>query len=470
MRGGNQSIASGTVTGKTRTINRSRRNKRTRHQQRFANYLVFGWTSTVCLGLFALCYVLVLIILWPLLKASTPTELPDETARDYIHHMHVPPSLKEIARVPVKDKIGEVASTLRKKLAQFRQGKGVTDANLLDQAVAEYESIVKHREAEEKVEAKKHIESKNNAGAGDAVVAGNHRNGFMVLGMHRSGTSMLAGLLHKSAGYTVGGPLIGGAFDNEMGFFERIDIVLQNDEFMNKQNVWWSSNVVNYNWEQALRDKDSGAITFKEGRRGLTFLDNPNNAPWMQKDPRMCITLKTWLKLMNNEPAIMFTYRHPLEVAMSITKRDNSIALDSALRLWIVYNMRAIQNSKGLCIVKSSNDVILADPLHEVQRISDELTTKCGVPAPPSRITQAEIEKFIDPKLQHNKKKNKTAKKVLETYNDGKCVVHGFESTKKKGTAGYDREQDLYRKAMKIYCDFQSGTAYEEHYVWPVLK
>jgi len=458
---GSGSGVSKSVTGNPSTRKRQRRKKPPRNDQRFANFLVFGLTSTICLGLFFLCYALILIILWPLLKASTPSSMPDESARDYIHNMHVPPSLKEIAHVPGKEKLGEVTSNLRKKLAQFRQGRGVTDANLLEQAVAEYESSEKEKESKES------IRIVNTAG--NAVVAGNHRNGFMILGMHRSGTSMLGGWLHRSAGYVVGGPLIGSAFDNEMGFFERIDVVLQNDEFMKQQHIWWSANVVNYDWNQALKDKESGAVKFDEGRRGLKFLNDPNNAPWMQKDPRMCITLKTWLKLMNNEPAIVFTYRHPLEVALSINKREEGIAVETGLRLWIVYNMRAIENSRGLCIVKSSNDAILADPLHEVQRISDELTSKCGVPSPPNRVTQEEIEKFIDPKLQHNKKKANTGQEVLETYNDGKCVVNSYISKEKEGTPGYKREHSLYHKAMKVYCDLQSGVAYEEDYVWPSL-
>jgi len=453
------------VSGKPNNRNIRRRSTKPRHEQRFANYLVFGFTSTLCMGVFVLCYVLVLLILWPLLEASTPNSMPDETARDYIHHMHVPPSLKEIAHVPGKEKLGEVTSSLRKKLAQLRQGRGVTDANLLDQAVAEYESSQKEKESEERANG---VERNDNAG-GNAIVAGNHRNGFMILGMHRSGTSMLGGLMHRSAGYIVGGPLIGSSFDNEMGFFERVDIVIQNDEFMKKQNTFWSSNVAHYDWDQALKDKESGSVSFKEGSRGLSFLNDPNNAPWMQKDPRMCITLKTWLKLMNNEPAIVFTYRHPLEVALSINKRDDGIAVEVGLRLWIIYNMRAIQNSRGLCIVKSSNDAILADPLHEVQRIADDLTSKCNIPAPPNRITQEGINKFIDPKLQHNKKNANTGQEVIETYNDGKCVVHSYLSKEKEGTPAYMRERNLYLKAMKVYCDFQSGVAYEENYIWPGL-
>jgi len=456
----NGSSVGNSVNSKGKPIknDRKRRNKKKRREHRFANYLVFGFTFTICLGIFLLCYIFMLIILWPLLEASTPESMPEETARDYIHHMHVPPSLKKIT--PAKERIGEVTANIRKKLSKFRQGRGVTDANLLDKAVAEYESRQKEKESEEIAA----VET-NDA----ALLAGNHRNGFMILGMHRSGTSMLGGLLHKSAGYAVGGPLIGSSFDNEMGFFERVDIVLQNDEFMRKQHISWASNVIHYDWEQALRDKESGAVTFKEGNRGLPFLNDPNNAPWMQKDPRMCITLKTWLKLMNNEPAVVFTYRHPLEVAMSINKRDENIRVETGLRLWIVYNMRAIQNSRGLCVVKSSNDAILADPLHEVQRISDELTDKCAVPPPPNRVTQEAIDKFIDPKLQHNKKKDNTGKEVIKTYNDGKCVVYKYKSKEEKGSASYAREKSLYEKAMKVYCDLQSGIAHEEDYVWPEL-
>jgi hypothetical protein len=265
-------------------------------------------------------------------------------------------------------------------------------------------------------------------------------------------------------------PLIGSAFDNEKGFFERVDIVLQNDEFMGKQNVWWSANVINYDWEQALKDKESGKVKFLRGESGLKFLDDPKNAPWLQKDPRMCITLKTWVALMKTAPAVVFTYRHPLEVALSLHKREKNFPVERGLRLWIVYNMRAIQNSRGLCMVKSSNDAILADPLHEIQRISDELTYKCGVPEPPDRIKQEDVDRFIDPKLQHGKDQlAKEERQVLETYNNGDCKVYSFTSEEEEGTVAFKREQELYRKAMKIYCDFQSGEAYKEEYKWPEL-
>lgn len=395
--------------------------------------------------------------------------MPDESPRDYLHHMHVPPSLKDAIIDVNKNKIREVTSNLRKKMIEFRQGRGVTDTDLLDQAVSEFETMEKEKKKIAKQEAIIPNDSGNKKND-PVVVAGDHRNGFVVLGMHRSGTSMLSGLLNQAAGYEVGGPLIGSAFDNEMGFFERVDVVLQNDEFMKAQSIWWSANVINYDWERALADKDSGKVSFKEGERGLQFLNNPKNAPWMQKDPRMCITLKTWLKLIDTEPAILFTYRHPLEVALSLNKRDSSISLETGLRLWIVYNMRAIQNSRGLCMVKSSNDVVLTDTLNEVQRISNELTKKCGVPPPPKHISRKEINKLVDPNLQHNKKKRaKGSMDVIESYNDGKCVVNSYVSKHDQNSKAYESEYNMYRTAMKVYCDFESKTAYREDYSWPKL-
>jgi hypothetical protein len=453
------------------------KSKRRTIDHRFSDFLMFGFQSTVCLGVFVACYALVLVTLWPLLKAQIPADqvLTDERPQDYMHHMHVPPSLKQVRDVAHMNipKVSEMAGGIKKRLQQLRQGRGVTDAALLDQAKQEFEVLKQQKESnKQQKDALRQGVVAGNAGSGNTnAVAIDERQGFVVLGMHRSGTSMLSGLLHTSCGYTVGGPLIGSAFDNEKGFFERIDVVLQNDEFMNAQGVWWSANVINYDSEKALQDKKDGSIDFdKYGKPALEFLNTPKNAPWLQKDPRMCITLKTWLKLMSNEPAVVFTYRHPLEVAMSLKKREKDFPLEKGLRLWIVYNMRAIQNSRGLCMVKSSNEAILADPVNEVQRISDELTSKCKVPEPPYRLSQEDVDKFIDSSLQHNMKQRAAEEKeVIATYNDGKCVVHNYESDFEDGEPEKKREEHLYGIAMAIFCDFQSGKAYEESYKWPVL-
>ena len=68
-------------------------------------------------------------------------------------------------------------------------------------------------------------------------------SGVVVLGMHRSGTSMLAGLLATAAGYHVGSgdDMMGANAENQKGFFERFDVVRQNDAWLTMQNASWHS-------------------------------------------------------------------------------------------------------------------------------------------------------------------------------------------------------------------------------------
>jgi hypothetical protein len=406
--------------------------------------------------IFLLVYALILLALFPLLNQETPNYVTLKRGQvlQPVFRRAVD-GVKHLPHAPGQLVVEGVASVLKKKLDSMRHREGLTDARLLDKASEELQLLRKRNNKNGETDKLK-IPNK--------VVAGK-RTGFMVLGMHRSGTSMLSGLMATGMGYKTGGPLIGGAFDNVKGFYERLDFVYQNDEFMNKQETYWSVNVIKYDSDKALEMKKSGQVDFLNGEKALKFVSDPNNSPWLQKDPRQCITLKTWLPLLPSEPAIVFTYRHPLEVASSLKNREKDFPLERGLRLWIVYNRRAIENSRGLCIVYSSNEAILAKPKDEIQRISNELTSKCGVPKPPDELSQQDVDRFIDPSLQHNKEDKNDGKEILDHHGD--CNVYAYKSD----ATGEElvRERDLYIKAMKVYCDYKSGIAYEEKYEWPIL-
>mmetsp|Transcript_12263 Transcript_12263/g.14053 ORF Transcript_12263/g.14053 Transcript_12263/m.14053 type:complete len:390 (-) Transcript_12263:103-1272(-) len=360
-------------------------------------------------------------------------------------------------------RFSQAASKLRSQFRQWRQGSGVTDQSLLREAAAEFAVLRKSQHlARENVALK--MKAKENE-------FGPRTPGVIVLAMHRSGTSMLSGLLVNGIGYNVGGPLIGAAFDNEKGFFERLDLVLQNDEFLRSQQMWWGGGVRSYDSDKAYNGYKSGSIKFTEGSKGLDFLGDTNNAPWLQKDPRMCITLRTWLRIMGNlSPAIIFTYRHPMEVAISLKKREDNFPLELGLRLWIIYNMRAIQNSAGLCRVVTTNENILKNPLQEIQYIADELKKKCNMPAGPNRISQEQVDQFIDRSLQHNKLNLLKEERILENIEDNNnCKLKDYVSDYERGSEHYERELSLYRTAMKIFCDLDSKEAFKEDYQWPVI-
>ena len=417
---------------------------------RFSSFLSFGTAATICLGIFVWIYMVSLFIAVPLLFMRSEEDLPIDSLRG--GGKGLPPIVHRI-----QQKIQNLPLKLKEQFDHFRTNKDLIDQHLINATVLEMNRLRQIR-LEKPPEIQKVPPAKTDA----------TRGGFIVLGMHRSGTSMLSGLMVTGLGYHVGEPLIGGAFDNEKGFFELLDVVLQNDVFMNEQKVWWSSNVLNYDSQKA-KALIRGGKSFQHGRQALKFLNDPQNVPWLQKDPRMCITLPTWLPLLHTEPAVVFTYRHPLEVAHSLIKREASFTMEHALRLWVVYNMRALQNSQSLCRVTTSNEAVLLHPLEEVQRIAQTLTSQCQVPAPPQNLTLEQVNKFVDTSLQHNKKVEAAGRNVIATHHEH-CLVYALETETKETDPEYLLEQKWYKIAMKIYCDLQEGLPYQSDYAWPALN
>jgi len=383
-------------------------------------------------------------------------------------------------------KVKTGGKALKNKFNHLKKGTAALEKELLESAWKEFvENLENNANAgsKEKKEASTKVEKileqdkatgdfkENNAVKGEKKVIMEHdkaTGGFVVLGMHRSGTSLLSGLLVQGFGYEVGEPLIRPGNDNEKGFFELLPAVLQNDAFMSEQGIDWATKVSNYDAESALGKMRKGIINFDEGRKALKFLNDKSKQPWIQKDPRMCITLQTWLPLLSTRPAVLFTYRHPMEVAMSLQKRQG-FQLERGLKLWILYNRKAIENLKDLCYVLSSNSKILTDPMKEMNRIVSELTFKCNVPAAPQVLSLEVVDSFLDSKLQHNKKKlDEGIGKILETHDN--CAIKDYDSDHKDGSPQKKSEMDLYLKAMKIFCDFEIGKAYEKDYEWPKLR
>jgi hypothetical protein len=257
-------------------------------------------------------------------------------------------------------------------------------------------------------------------------------------------------------GLQAGSPLIQAAEDNAKGFFERIDVVLQNDYLMKKQGIDYADRMYKYDNLKALKDilTDDGSL-FKEGKRGLAFLNNPANYPWMLKDPRLCVTFRTWLPLLNFIPAVLFTYRHPMDVALSFLHRYEHFQIGKSLRMWYVYNKRAIVQSHDLCRVTTSHRAVMAQPLVEMDRIYNEIRA-CGVMAP-HQLTKAEVEDFVDPKLQHGK----------SALKDTSCDQDTSTLALPSVWPSQDKNHiPLYREVMRVFCALEDGSAFKADFKW----
>ena len=283
-----------------------------------------------------------------------------------------------------------------------------------------------------------------------------HRDGVIILGMHRSGTSVLAGLLSKM-GLNTGGPLLPPSKDNPRGFFEREDIVIQNHILLRHQFIRYAYHTQYYDANTGLQLAMSNSSLFAYGRQALAFLNDPLNHPYLLKDPRFCITLRTWLPLIQVTPAILFIYRHPFDVALSLHRRGHELfRISKGLRLWYVYNRRAIQQSHDLCKVVTSYESLMADPKGELDRVYRELRDSCGFDIP-RMISNEDITFLVNVTLQSRKPR---------VINEP-CQVDG-RSIEPPRTWMSPSEGDLllYRKVVMAFCAMESRTAFLSTFDW----
>ena len=311
------------------------------------------------------------------------------------------------------------------------------------------------------------------------------RPGVIILGMHRSGTSLLSGLIVK-VGFETGGPLVPAILkDNDKGYFERIgndlfqtlgalflfsyytviDVVEANDELLASQGLHYGYKAHAFDptlaYQHILRSEN---VTIREGKKfGLEFLNNPQNYPWMLKDPRLSITLRAWLPSLSSYPAILFTYRHPYDLALSLHARGHNLTILYSLKLWYVYNRRAIEHSNDLCRIVSSHRDIMTAPDTELAYIADELQ-KCGVQVK-HRLEPSEISEFIDVSLQHGKTAVTDSCCDSSPANDYKAVTP-LPVGSWVDPPPSEADLSMYRAAIRLYCDMGTGAALARGYAF----
>lgn len=158
---------------------------------------------------------------------------------------------------------------------------------------------------------------------------------ILILGMHRSGTSMLTRILER-AGVFVGDDL---SQDHESYFFYQLNNMLFNQLGGN----WDNPPDLNYlfNNERELRmnleyaNDMLASIRFRNYlglKRYLRIRDYKKiNFNWGWKDPQSTVTLPFWLKIFP-EAKIIYIERHGIDVAQSLKKRNDNTLENGILK------------------------------------------------------------------------------------------------------------------------------------------
>jgi len=159
---------------------------------------------------------------------------------------------------------------------------------------------------------------------------------LIILGMHRSGTSCLAGTLEQ-AGVCLGIVSYYNKY-NKKGNKENTRIMNLNNKILEYNGASWDNPPKKTMWTKK-HETEGQAIIYDLER-------NCNTLYWGFKDPRTLLLLSFWNKLIPDAKYIG-TYRNPISVAKSLNTRKNSnININKGLSLWLAYNKRLIEFSQ----------------------------------------------------------------------------------------------------------------------------
>lgn len=220
----------------------------------------------------------------------------------------------------------------------------------------------------------------------------------LVLGMHRSGTSLLGGMLDRLG---CQGPqhFMPDHPTNPKGFFESPDVMHLNNDIMAALGTRWDDwHGFDPGWQDSprfaeFRDRIAEVMAGEYGRASLIYL----------KDPRLCRLLPLWREALveiGYAPVCLHTHRNPLDVAQSLERRLNiSVPPKQGLLLWLRHVLDAEQGSRGLPRMFTSYGQILSDWGAVVERSEAAFGFVWPVL---KQAREARMGELIDPSLSHN--------------------------------------------------------------------
>jgi hypothetical protein len=157
-------------------------------------------------------------------------------------------------------------------------------------------------------------------------------NGVLVLGMHRSGTSCLAGSLQE-AGLYLGKVKTSSPF-NKKGNRENKTAMRLHEDVLTANGGRWHKPPVTVQWTAGQLDRLDELIA-----------SYPGSGLWGIKDPRLLLVLDVWLERLSF-PQRVASIRNPVAVVRSLQTRHPDFTEDAMFELYHAYNQLLIDQWK----------------------------------------------------------------------------------------------------------------------------
>lgn len=207
---------------------------------------------------------------------------------------------------------------------------------------------------------------------------------FLVLCLHRSGSSATAGVLHL-LGIHMGDKLLPATQYNQKGHYENIEFVQLNQEILHSVGSAWN--------KPPSREK-MAAANFPAIKL-LTFIKNNRQPIWGLKDPRALLTFEVWKPYLEEAADITYVFVHrPFDASVrSLANRDhNGIGLATQILNPYLKNLYHYRHTYGIPaekIIDVSYQDLLGDPKPFVNNVNQRIGS-------PPHANLDKVQQFLD--------------------------------------------------------------------------
>jgi len=243
----------------------------------------------------------------------------------------------------------------------------------------------------------------------------------IVLGMHRSGTSLAAEMLVRLGAHTRA-RLLEPNKSNERGYWEDADVVdLHDSIFATLERPWgdWSAILpLTSGWPE-----HPAVLPFRRRLEKLisSTLDSATG-PWMFKDPRLCRLLPLWRAIAQDldfDLSAVLSVRSPKSVAASLAARDK-IPVSLGRLLWLVHYLDCCRFGADLIQTCVSYDRWFTEP--ENQALA--LASAAGFTAPAAFVKETALS-VVSEALRHQPPSDEGEGSIEDVFHD----LHGWAVT-----------------------------------------
>ena len=224
---------------------------------------------------------------------------------------------------------------------------------------------------------------------------------IIVLGVERSGTSLVAEMIHRWSAYPGEPEKLHEADEHApRGYWEYLplwEFLAELGEFSSGAS-WWDPN-----FQKRMNDKTSDPI-YK--RKALELLGemHRDGHPWFWKDPALCHFLPFWNQLWG-DPVYVITVRHPLDTAASWqrfimpSKLEGNVSfVPMNLLRWQHMMIQILEHTATARRIFIAYEEVLREPRTQAQRLDSFLNSQFG-----NRVSRVDaMVDAVNPGLCHH--------------------------------------------------------------------